>query len=72
VSRFFGAVQRGRGAQSCIALLLAALLAAIVTFLVAGLFEYNFGDTEVLLIAVAWMALPFTVSCPPASPTARA
>jgi O-antigen ligase len=37
-------------------------IAAIVTFLVAGLFEYNFGDTEVLLVAVALMALPFVVA----------
>jgi len=37
-------------------------MAAIAAFLVAGLFEYNFGDTEVLLVAVALMALPFTVA----------
>jgi putative inorganic carbon (hco3(-)) transporter len=37
-------------------------LAALVTFLVAGLFEYNFGDTEVLLVATALMALPFAVA----------
>ena len=37
-------------------------LAAIVTFLVAGLFEYNFGDTEVLMVALAMMALPFAVA----------
>lgn len=36
-------------------------LAAIVTFLVAGLFEYNFGDAEVLLVAMALMALPFAL-----------
>jgi len=36
-------------------------MAAIAAFLVAGLFEYNFGDTEVLLVAVALMALPFVV-----------
>ena len=36
-------------------------MAAIAAFLVAGLFEYNFGDTEVLLVAVALMALPFTI-----------
>ena len=36
--------------------------AAIVSFLVAGLFEYNFGDTEVVLVAVALMALPFVVA----------
>jgi O-antigen ligase len=36
-------------------------LAAVVTFLVAGLFEYNFGDAEVLLVALALMALPFAL-----------
>ena len=36
-------------------------VAAIAAFLVAGLFEYNFGDTEVLLVALALMALPFVV-----------
>ena len=35
---------------------------AIVTFLVAGLFEYNFGDTEVVLVAVSLMALPFVLT----------
>lgn len=37
-------------------------MAAIAAFLVAGLFEYNFGDTEVLLVALALMALPFAVA----------
>jgi O-antigen ligase len=37
-------------------------LAAVITFLVAGLFEYNFGDTEVLLMALALMALPFALA----------
>jgi len=36
-------------------------MAAVAAFLVAGLFEYNFGDTEVLLVALALMALPFTI-----------
>src|SRR5207245_907174 len=36
-------------------------MAAIAAFLVAGLFEYNFGDTEVLLVALALMAFPFVV-----------
>jgi putative inorganic carbon (hco3(-)) transporter len=42
-------------------------LAATVTFLVAGLFEYNFGDTEVLLVALALMALPFALVREPVS-----
>ena len=36
-------------------------ITALATFLVGGLFEYNFGDTEVLLVAVSVMALPFVV-----------
>jgi O-Antigen ligase len=36
--------------------------AAIVTFLVAGLFEDNFGDTEVLMVALAAMAVPFALT----------
>jgi O-antigen ligase len=36
-------------------------LAGVAAFLVAGLFEYNFGDTEVLLVALAVMAMPFVV-----------
>jgi O-antigen ligase len=37
-------------------------LAAIVAFLVAGLFEYSFGDTEVLMVALAMMAVPFALA----------
>jgi O-antigen ligase len=46
-------------------------LAACVAFLAGGLFEYNFGDTEVLLMAVTLMALPFTLAGRPASTPAR-
>jgi O-antigen ligase len=42
------------------ALVLGCLI-AVAAFLAAGLFEYNFGDTEVLLVACALMALPFVV-----------
>ena len=34
-------------------------LAAIVGFLVGGLSEYNFGDSEVVMVAWALMALPW-------------
>ncbi len=44
---------------------------AIVAFLVAGLFEYNFGDTEVVLVAVSLMALPF-VTAEPTAPAPEA
>jgi O-antigen ligase len=46
-------------------------LAAIVTFLVGGLFEYSFGDTEVLLVAATLMALPFALGREPAPAAAR-
>jgi len=36
-------------------------LASVAAFLVSGVFEYNFGDTEVLLVALAAMALPFVI-----------
>jgi len=42
--------------------LVAGSLAAITGFLVAGLWEYNFGDSEVVMIAWVVMALPFAVS----------
>jgi O-antigen ligase len=44
--------------------LVAGSLAAALGFLVAGLFEYNFGDSEVVLVAYAVMALPFIVGRP--------
>lgn len=37
----------------------AAGMAALAGFLVAGLFEYNFGDSEVVMLAYFAMALPF-------------
>lgn len=37
----------------------AAGLAALTGFLVAGLFEFNFGDSEVVMLAYFVMALPF-------------
>jgi O-antigen ligase len=43
-------------------------LAAIVGFLVAGLSEYNFGDSEVVLVAWALMALPWIADAEDARP----
>ena len=42
-------------------MLTAGSLAAILGFLVAGLFEYNFGDSEVVMVAYLMMAVPFVV-----------
>lgn len=42
--------------------LVAGSVAASAGFLVGGLTEYNFGDSEVVLVAYAVMALPFVVA----------
>jgi O-antigen ligase len=42
-------------------MLVVGSLAAIASFLVAGLSEYNFGDSEVVMVAWAIMALPGAV-----------
>lgn len=42
--------------------LVSGSIAAVAGFLVGGLFEYNFGDTEVLLVACAVMALPHVIA----------
>jgi hypothetical protein len=34
-------------------------LAAVVAMVVAGLFEYNFGDSEVLMLFLCLVTLPF-------------
>jgi O-antigen ligase len=43
--------------------LVAGSLAAVAGFLVAGLFEYNFGDSEVIGLLWVVMAFPFVVEC---------
>ncbi|MBI2154998.1 MAG: O-antigen ligase family protein [Candidatus Rokubacteria bacterium] len=45
--------------------LVAGSLAAVVGFLVGGLSEFNFGDSEVSLAAYALMALPFVIGVRP-------
>jgi hypothetical protein len=42
-------------------------LAAITGFLVGGLSEYNFGDSEVVMVAWAIAALPWVVARDPAA-----
>jgi hypothetical protein len=41
--------------------LVSASVAAVAGFLVAGLFEHNFGDGEVVMVVYALMTLPFVV-----------
>jgi hypothetical protein len=50
--------------------LVAGSLAAVAGFLVAGLFEYNFGDSEVIGLVWVVMAFPFVVD-PAAGPGER-
>ena len=45
--------------------LVAGSIAAVTGFLVAGLSEYNFGDSEVVMVAWAVMALPWAAERPP-------
>ena len=49
--------------------LAAAGLAAIVAMLAAGLFEYNFGDSEFLMLFLGLITLPFAARR--AAPTCR-
>jgi hypothetical protein len=37
-------------------------IAAVAGFLVGGLTEYNFGDSEVVMVAYTVMALPFVAA----------
>jgi hypothetical protein len=40
----------------------AAALAAMVSMLAAGLFEYNFGDSEFLMLLLLLITLPFAAT----------
>ncbi len=48
---------------------MAGSLAAIAGFLIAGLSEHNFGDSEVVMVAWALMALPWAAEAEKASPS---
>ncbi len=49
--------------------LVAGSLAAVTGFLVAGLSEFNFGDSEVVMVAWTIMALPFVVEASKTGPS---
>ena len=50
----------------------AAALAAVAAMLAAGLFEYNFGDSEFLMLFLVLVTLPFAAAREPdAAPSAR-
>jgi O-antigen ligase len=64
VAFFRGAASAFRGLPPAAGLeraLVGGSIAAIAGFLVGGLFEYNFGDSEVALVAYVVMAIPFVV-----------
>ena len=59
---FVAALVRGlwrRVARSRMPALAAAGLASVVAMLAAGLFEYNFGDSEFLMLFLVFVTLPF-------------
>jgi len=47
-----------------------AALAVLVAIMVAGLFEYNFGDSEILMLVLLVSALPYTLRREPVSAAA--
>ena len=61
-TRCVGLLRRLPGEATAERVLVVGSLAAIVGFLVAGLSEYNFGDSEVVMVAWALMALPWAVN----------
>ncbi len=54
--RIYRTLPRGRGDERA---LTAGSIAAVAGFLAAGLFEYNFGDSEVIDLLLVVMAFPF-------------
>jgi O-antigen ligase len=63
VAFFSGAARRLRqltAEQAAERRLVTGAMGAVLAFLVGGLTEYNFGDSEVVLLAYALMALPFS------------
>ena len=49
----------------------AAALAAIAAMLAAGMFEYNFGDSEFLMLFLVIVTLPFAAARPDHAAAAR-
>ena len=39
-------------------------LASLTGFIVAGFFAYNFGDSEILLLLLFIVSIPYGVACP--------
>ena len=58
----FDLVREFRGRRD--RMLAAAALAAMAAMLAAGLFEYNFGDSEFLMLFLLVITLPFAAARP--------
>ena len=76
-------MQAGRRFTACLALvrmfrqgrervLTTTALAAMAGMLAAGLFEYNFGDSEFLMLFLVLITLPFAAARPDDAASARA
>jgi O-antigen ligase len=51
--------------QPATRMMAAAAIAALVSMLAAGMFEYNFGDSEFLMLLLVLVTMPFTVQPSP-------
>jgi len=41
--------------------LIAGAISVVIAFLISGLFEYNFGDSEILMLLLFIMAIPYAL-----------
>ncbi len=68
-TRCVGLLRRLPAEATAERMLVVGSLAAIVGFLLGGLSEYNFGDSEVVMVAWTVMALPWAIRQTPEAPT---
>ena len=68
----FRLFRRSHSRASSEAVLAATALASVAAMLAAGLFEYNFGDSEFLMLFLVLITLPFAAARPDDAATARA
>ena len=58
------AMPEGSAPPGQVRVLAAAALASLAAMLAAGLFEYNFGDSEFLMLLLVLITLPFAAARP--------
>ena len=58
------AIAEGSASPGQVRVLAAAALASLAAMLAAGLFEYNFGDSEFLMLLLVLITLPFAAARP--------